>query len=727
MHESVFNPSDASRAENLKARLSPIFRGVFFALVVVNAFVPVMDHVDLGWHIAQGRWMLEHAAIYRQDALNYATAGRPVVDEYPLFQLVLFGAWSLGWWGPCLFTALLYLVLFDRLLRAEAALGLQRSSLLALSLALVLVYFAVATPLRPHAVTYLCVTLFGVFLLRHRETTHWTRFWPLAVLQVAWVNCHSGFVLGPAMVAGFGVEMVVRRYFRQPALAATALHCWLPAFLLVLLACFVNPYGIARFEPVVAQTKFEAVRAYVGEMEPLNAGAAHLYNLASFCALLIVAAAVILRRGAISYTFLLMGLFFYLEALGVKKSWPLAGLFLPLIVLSTGAFAHLTIVRRKRLGWLGVAGYLTAIVPLAMTLIARLDGGPGVSLAALWREYDAGRSELPVEACAWMKAHGVDGRLFHRCEDGGLLQQERLGPTFADTGFGKYDEAFIRVTGLVGDRPALLPRFLEQARPDFVVCGDFSFKWPFYLRQLGWRPIFYSPNSSVWARTGRRPDLPTVSDDAIDAQFRDDLAHHGRPQNPVLFGRNLIALQSLGREDEVFAQLAALPPELHRTGWYWEAARTICFEEPTASPAHRAQLLAEANALHADALTAEFRAYAADDASAYQILNTIPWRDLSDHEATLLLRLKLDRHDPDALALARRGDLFDLRNGRHWALRAEAEADAPHPDLAASTHAWERAVYYWPDAQDIVTSALLFADRTQNRALRAQVEADEQF
>ena len=727
----MFNPSDASRAENLKARLSPIFRGVLFALVLVNAFVPVMDHVDLGWHVAQGRWMLEHAAFYRHDALNYATAGQPLVDEYPLFQVILFGAWSLGWWGPCLFTAVLYLVLFDRLLRAETALALKRSSLLALALTLLPVYFAVAVPLRPHVVTYLCVTVFGIFLLRHRETTRWTDFWPLVVLQVVWVNCHSGFVLGPAMVAGFGVEMVMRRYFRQPALAATALHCWLPAFLLVFLACFVNPYGIARFDPVVAQTKFEAVRAYVGEMEPLPAGMEHLYNLVSFGALLVVVAAIVLRRGAVSWTFLLMGFFFYLEALGVRKSWPLAGLFLPLIVLSTGAFAHLTIVGRKRLGWLGVAGYLAAIVPLAVALIWRLDGGPDSSLAALWREYDAGRTESPVEAVAWMKAHGVEGRLFHRCEDGGLLQQERLGPTFADTGFGKYDEAFIRVTGLVGDRPALLPRFLDRYQPDIVICGDFSFKWPFYLRQLGWRPVFYSPNSSAWMRPGARPDLPTVSGEEIDASFRDDLRRHGFPENAALFGRNLIALQSLGREDEVFAQLAALPPELHRTGWYWEAARTICFEEPPASPAHRAQLLAEANALHADALTAEFRAYAADAAQdedgAYRILNALPQRDLSDPEATLLLRLKLDRHDSDALALARRSALFDLRNGRHWALLAQAEATAPHPDPARAAHAWERAVYYWPDAQDIVTSALLFADRTQDSALRAQVAADANF
>jgi len=55
--------------------------------------------------------MVQHAAPYSRDAFNYPNLGHPVIDEYPLFELVLDLAWSLGWWGPCLLTALAYATL----------------------------------------------------------------------------------------------------------------------------------------------------------------------------------------------------------------------------------------------------------------------------------------------------------------------------------------------------------------------------------------------------------------------------------------------------------------------------------------------------------------------------------------------------------------------------------------------------------------------------------------
>ena len=181
----VATVSEANWAEQLKARLHRIFQLTILAVVVIGAFQPVMNNVDLGWHVAQGRWMVQHGAIYRFDALNYATQGHPVINEYPLFQVVLFTAWRLGWWGPCVLTALGYALLVVCLLRAEKPLGLRSSSLLAAAMGLMLVYFEVAFPLRPHLATYLGVVIFGVFLLRHRESTRWIDFWPQLMVSVS--------------------------------------------------------------------------------------------------------------------------------------------------------------------------------------------------------------------------------------------------------------------------------------------------------------------------------------------------------------------------------------------------------------------------------------------------------------------------------------------------------------------------------------------------------------
>jgi tetratricopeptide (TPR) repeat protein len=709
-----------SLAERLNGKLYRLFVVLILAYVALSSFAPMMNQVDLGFQVAQGQWMVRHAVPYSRDFFNYPNLGHPVIDEYPFFELLLDLAWSLGWWGPCLLAAVAYATLVGVLLRGARLLQLEASALTAIAIGLMLLFFQIAFPLRPHLATYLGVAVLGIFLLRHRKTENWTCFWPMALLQIAWVNCHSAFVLGPAMVGLFGAEMIVRRWLRtrERSFPWTTARTWLGAFLLILLACFVNPYGWERFYPPFFQDSLESIRAYVGEMEPLGGGLATIYGWLTLTAMIVVALGMIRRGGAISYSFLTLAFLLYAQAQSVNKAWPVFGLFAPLLVLSSGAFASSS---RKSGSWPGVFAIFATTVLVAMAVVGRLDAHFDSSLRRQWQEYDHGRSEISLEATAWMKAHGVEGRLFHRCEDGGWLQMNGYdhGETFSDTGFGKYDEAFIHEVGLVNERPALVPRFLAAYRPDFVVCGNFCYQWPLYLRELGWRLVFYSPNSSVWTRPELRPDLPTVPNEEVMAAFDRDFAANGMPADVALFGRNIIALNSLGLEDFAFARLTGLPEELHRAPWYWEAARFLCFAEPAFSSAHSDALLREAESLRDDAVTAEFRAYddytAGDIDGALRILEAIPPHQLSNYSAELLLKIDLDRHRPEALALARRTDCFDLRNGRHWQYLAQAEEQAGH--LEAARAAWERAVFYYPDDAALIEAAGAFATKFDDSQL----------
>ena len=704
-------------AERLNAKLYRLFVVLLVAYVVLSSFAPMMNHVDLGWQVAQGRWIIQHTSTYNHDVFNYPNLGHPVINEYPFFEVVLYSAWNLGWWGPCLLTALAYATIVGVLLRGADLLQLKNSPLVAISVGLMLLFFQIAFPLRPHLVTFLCVIVLGVFLLRHRETERWTRFWPMALLQIAWTNSHSGFVFGPAMVGLFGFEITLRHWLREKSFPWKIARIWLGAFLLILLACFVNPYGWLRFYPPFFQDSLESIRAYVNEMQPLAGGLATIYGYLTLLAIIVVVLGMIQRGGAICFSFLLLAFLLYLQAQSVNKAWSVFGLFVPLLVLSSSTFAP---TARKSDSWPGVLVLFITTVIVAMAIAGRLNGAWDSSLQHQWHEFDAGRSELSLEATAWMKAHDIEGRLFQRCEDGGLLQQEGCdhGETYSDTGFGKYDEAFIHEVGLVNERPALLPRFLAAYKPDFVVCGNFCFQWPSYLRQNGWRLIFYSPNSSVWTRPDLRPDLPTVTEGEIMASFDRDLASNGLP-SATLLGRNLIALNSLGLEDYAFARLTGLPKEDHRASWYWEAARIMCFDQPPYSSAHRDALMHEAESIHDDNLTAEFRAYdlnaANDIEGALLILKAIPPNQLSNYAAELLLKIELDRKMPEALALARRADCFNLRNGHHWQYLAEAEEE--FGSLEAARAAWRKAVFYYPDDDALMKSASDFASRHHDSAL----------
>ncbi len=716
-------------SQRLNGKLYRLFVAALLLYAALTCFGPMMNQVDLGWQVAQGRWIVHHIAPYSHDLFNYPNLGRPAINEYPLFEIVLYLAWSAGWWGPCLLAAVAYLAVIIVILRGAQKLEIGESSLLALAMGIMFVYFQVAFPLRPHVITYLGVMMTGVFLCTHRTAAKWIDFWPVALLQIVWTNCHSGFVLGPAMVGLFGAEVTLRRWIRDKSFPWTAAKTWLGAFGLVLLACFINPYGAARFYPPFFQDRLPSIRAYVGEMEPLVGGLATLYGELTLIAIVVVALAIWQRRGAISFAFLLLAVLLYIQAQSINKAWPVFGLFVPLLVMSSAAF---TTKPLKSVSWAGVVTLFGATSIAALAVIGRLNPSWDSGIAHQWREVDHGRCEMATEAVAWMKAHHITGRLFHRCEDGGLLQQEGYdhGETFADTGFGKYDEAFIHEVGLVNERPALVPSFLKKYRPDFVVCGNFCYQWPHYLRGNGWRLIFYSPNSSVWTKPGMRNDLPTVSADDIEAAFDRDLTGNGAP-NAALLGRNIIALNSLGLEDFAYEKLKEQLDKHVTASWCWEAARILCFETPRFSAEHRDALQVFSGALglfdkftrRADPLGTEYAAYR-DEAlgrkdDAYALLHALPPPKLSNADAELLLKIELERDMPEALSLARRTDCFDLRNGRHWQYLAQAEER--WGSLEAAKDAWEKAVFYYPDDDALMQAASDFAAKHGDARLKTAI------
>ncbi len=704
-------------AERLNGKLYRLFLALILAYAVLTSFGPMMNQVDLGWQVAQGRWIVHHAAPYSHDLFNYPNLGRPAINEYPLFEIVLYAAWSLGWWGPCVLTAVAYGALIILIVLGARRVGLSAPAVV-LALGVMFLYFQVAFPLRPHIVTYLGVIFLGTFLLAHRDATTWTAFWPIALAQIAWTNSHSGFVLGPAMAGLFGAEVTLRRWARDKAFPRATAQTWTLVFLLDLAACLINPSGWARFYPPFFQDRLESIRAYVGEMEPLTGGAATLVHGLTVLSMFILAVVVIQYRGAISIAFLLIAALLFEQAQEIMKAWPVVGLFAPLLLLSSAAFAK---APQRPASLAGVVALFLATSLATLAVIGRLHPDWDSSIARQWREFDNGRTELPVTAVAWMRAHKIDGRIFNRCEDGGWLQQEGYvnAQTFADTGFGKYDEAFIHEVGLVNERPALIPKFIAAYKPDFIVCGNFCFQWPYYLRTNGWRLIFYSPNSSVWTRPETRPDLPTVTDDEIRAAFDRDLAESGEP-NPTLIGRNIIALHSLGLVDFAYDKLTKTDLQWQYRPWYWEAARILCFSDPPESAEHLGYF---AESSRASSLGATLNAYAkraaGDNDSALSVLRAIPADRIDNAAAQLLSQLELDRNDPAALPLTRRTECWDLRNGKHWQYLAQAEERWGSLDAARA--AWKKAVFYYPDDDALMKAAGEFAAKHGDAELQKAI------
>ncbi|HEY6957882.1 MAG TPA: hypothetical protein VI814_03575 [Candidatus Limnocylindria bacterium] len=203
-------------------RLTPVLVALAaFAVAIARA----PSDPDMFWHLASGKWMVEHGAILRNDVFSSTVTGQPYSVGEWLGEIVLYEAYALAGWAG--------IVLLRGILVAIAAFFVTRIALRA-GHALVAVPLAIAALLlssvvwtdRPQLFTLALFPLLLDVLLLAREGR--TRL--LAVvppLLLVWTDLHGGYALGLALVLVFALDAVIRRsevraYVVVAALAAAA-------------------------------------------------------------------------------------------------------------------------------------------------------------------------------------------------------------------------------------------------------------------------------------------------------------------------------------------------------------------------------------------------------------------------------------------------------------------------------------------------------------------------
>ncbi len=191
---------------------------------------------DFWWHLAAGRWTVEHGAIPRVDPFSFTAAGREWLNDAWLSDVIFslwvseWGLYSLAWWKWALVIGA-FLLLLATLMRVYEVDGL--AGFLACLLAL-----ATAAPfldMRPQL--YSCLGFVMVLALGFGRSRAW---WGLPFVFVVWVNLHAGVLLGllclPILLAPslLGSD----RALRHQALGVIGLSFG---------ACLLNPSGLAVF------------------------------------------------------------------------------------------------------------------------------------------------------------------------------------------------------------------------------------------------------------------------------------------------------------------------------------------------------------------------------------------------------------------------------------------------------------------------------------------------
>ena len=211
-----------------------------FAGILIGTFQ--IANTSVGWHLASGRWVLEHRSFIHSDPFSFTSNQAPWIDHEWLFQVGAAVTHEIGG-APALviLRALTVAALALLLLIVGMRSGLSPPMALLLSLACI----AGARPrffLRPELVTLLVVpTACWLYLSRDRRTSRAWLVW-LAAIMVVGANCHGGalvvpFLLGGMLAAETAGTLIRRRW------KASEFGSGLAAVVVSAVALVFNPYG----------------------------------------------------------------------------------------------------------------------------------------------------------------------------------------------------------------------------------------------------------------------------------------------------------------------------------------------------------------------------------------------------------------------------------------------------------------------------------------------------
>ena len=209
------------------SRLAPLY--VAAAAFAIAVALPGGDP-DTYWHLASGKWMVEHGQLLRIDVFSSTANGAPYSVGEWLGELVLYGAYAVGGWTG--------LALLRAALIAVGAFFMTRVALRAAPAPFAIAVTAIALALseitwtdRPQLFTFALFPIVFELLLAARagRTRLLVAVPPLILL---WTNLHGGYALGLALVAIFAAEAVLTRRNAIPFASAAVL---------ALAASFVDP------------------------------------------------------------------------------------------------------------------------------------------------------------------------------------------------------------------------------------------------------------------------------------------------------------------------------------------------------------------------------------------------------------------------------------------------------------------------------------------------------
>ncbi|MGC1371712.1 MAG: hypothetical protein WA824_06200, partial [Candidatus Sulfotelmatobacter sp.] len=458
-----------------------------FAMAARDATDP-----DLWWHLATGRFIVQHRSVPHVDPFSYTSAGTPWIAHEWLTDVLLYELHRTGWAGLIvLFAAVISIAFFLLYLRCG-------SNVYVAGVATLISAFATRPTwgVRPQVLSLLLTSLW--LLLLERSERNPKILWWTVPLTLLWVNLHAGFALGLLVYGLFllGEWMESRLDVRQnPAglLSSTRESMQLPALILTLDVLLVplNPNGLKLYWYPLETLRSSAMQNYIAEWASPN------FHHAEYLPFLLIVLALFAMAGwqrldvrLRDLLLLLVGLFAALRSIRLIPLFVLIAI--PIISREVSKWLRArpgSEAQRKRLA-LPVRTILNASIVVAMAAFA------GIHTAQVIRhEPQSEMQQFPERAAAFLQAHSLAGPIFNNYDWGGYLVWKLYSSlrVFID---GRAD--------VYGD----------QLLHDFATIYDFKDDWQQTLQRWHIQCVLVPPGSALATGLRNAPGWTVSFEDA---------------------------------------------------------------------------------------------------------------------------------------------------------------------------------------------------------------------
>jgi hypothetical protein len=244
--------------ENPQTAFVTIVPALFICAILAFAPLIIADG-DPYWHIAAGRWMIQHLTVPHVDPFSYTFAGAPW-NAHEWLSEVIMGAvyrWA-GWSGIYLLFGLAIGLTSFAIARALLRFMDPVPAFGFLNLALIAIVVDVQA--RPQFLALPVLALWTGRLLAARDTNKAPSPTALAALMVLWANLHGSFILGLVLFAVFAAEAIAKGVARKQ---------WLILSAVILVAAMMTPEGFPGLLFPIKLMNLKSL-ALINEWKPLQ-------------------------------------------------------------------------------------------------------------------------------------------------------------------------------------------------------------------------------------------------------------------------------------------------------------------------------------------------------------------------------------------------------------------------------------------------------------------------